>query len=62
LIKRFPIRGERLRADFRAEAFNVFNHANFANPTLSENSAAFGRILTATVNPRIMQLALKLSF
>jgi hypothetical protein len=62
VIKKFPIYAERLHLDFRAEAFNLFNHANFSNPTLSENSASFGRILTTAVNPRIMQLALKLSF
>ena len=33
-----------------------------SNPTLSENSSSFGRILTTAVNPRVMQLALKLSF
>jgi len=62
VIKKFPLIAERTRLDFRAEAFNLLNHANFSNPTLSENSAAFGRILTTAVNPRVMQLALKLSF
>ena len=62
LIKRFPVIGERLHADLRGEAFNLLNHANFANPTLSENSPAFGRILTTTVNPRVIQVALKLTF
>jgi len=62
VIKRFPLAVERLRLEFRAEFFNILNHANFSNPTLSENSAAFGRILTTNVNPRVSQLALKLSF
>jgi hypothetical protein len=62
VIKNFPVYRERAKLQFRAEAFNLLNHANFANPTLSENSAAFGRILATSVNPRVMQLALKLSF
>ncbi len=62
VIKKFALFSERTRLDFRAEAFNFFNHANFSNPTLSENSASFGRILTTAVNPRVVQLALKLSF
>jgi hypothetical protein len=62
VIKKFPVMMERLHFDFRAEAFNLLNHANFSNPTLSENSAAFGRILTTAVNPRVIQMALKLGF
>jgi hypothetical protein len=38
------------------------NHANFSNPSLSQTSSAFGRILTTNVNPRVFQLALKLAF
>jgi outer membrane receptor protein involved in Fe transport len=62
VIKRVPLIAERARLEFRAEFFNFLNHPNFANPTLSENSAAFGRILTTAVNPRVTQFALKLSF
>ena len=62
VIKRFPVKGERLHVDFRAEAFNILNHANFSNPQLAENSASFGRILTTSVNPRVLQFALKLAF
>jgi hypothetical protein len=32
LGKTFPIIGEKLRAKFRADAFNVLNHPNFQNP------------------------------
>ena len=47
---------------FRAEAFNVFNHAQFNNPAARTNSpSTFGVISTAR-DPRIMQLALKLEF
>jgi hypothetical protein len=61
LSKRFAMT-ERANLQFRAEAFNLLNHANFSNPTLSSTSAAFGRILTTSVNPRVLQLALKLAF
>ena len=64
VIKQFPIAGlgERTHLEFRAEFFNGFNHANFSNPSLSESSSAFGRILTTAVNPRVIQFALKFSF
>jgi hypothetical protein len=62
VIKRFALPSERMHLDFRAEFFNFFNHPNFSNPTLSENSASFGRILTTSVNPRVAQLALKFGF
>jgi len=48
---------------FRAEAFNVFNHTNFADPsTTSINSPTFGQI-TAQANPsRVMQFSLRYDF
>ena len=67
---------ERVKIEFRAEFFNLFNHANFLNPgvvnegdgTLAGvapgtniNSSQFGQI-TGTYDPRIIQLALRLSF
>jgi Carboxypeptidase regulatory-like domain len=60
LIKTTPIT-ERLRAEFRFEAFNLFNHANFGNPTATLTSGNFGKILGAS-NPRVIQFAMKLSF
>jgi hypothetical protein len=52
---------ERQRLQFRAEAFNLFNHANLGSPGTSLNSPSFGVISTAS-DPRIVQLALKLIF
>ncbi len=49
---------------FRAEAFNVFNHAQFDNPSGNFNNPGqngFGHV-TAARDPRIMQMALKLLF
>jgi hypothetical protein len=61
---------ERLGAEFRVEAFNVFNHTEFANPDLNINSGTFGQITTTDFGTgqnlvhteRILQLALRLSF
>lgn len=60
----FPIgRGARYDLMFRAEAFNVFNTSQFANPdTAYSDGAAFGQITATSVAPRIGQLALKLNF
>jgi hypothetical protein len=47
---------------FRAEFFNTFNHPQFSNPATGVTAATFGRITTTSVNPRIIQFALKYSF
>ena len=52
---------ERLSVEFRAEFFNVFNHAQFINPTGNINSSTFGMVNSAR-DPRIGQLALKMLF
>jgi hypothetical protein len=46
---------------FRVEAFNLFNHAQFYNPSGEINSSTFG-VVTSARDPRIMQLGLKFGF
>ena len=52
---------EAQRIDFRAEAFNLFNHARLGSPVTAMNSPAYGQILSAR-DPRIVQLAVKYVF
>jgi hypothetical protein len=47
--------------EFRAEAKNVLNHANFGNPSGNLGSGQFGRIQSAGPG-RVMQFALKYLF
>ena len=54
------IKGSKL--ELRAEFFNAFNHPQFGLPDLSVTNAAFGRISSTSVNPRLIQFALKYSF
>jgi hypothetical protein len=60
LVKSIPVR-ERLQFQLRAEFFNFFNRVNFNNPTSSVSSGGFDSI-RGTGDPRIGQLALKLTF
>ena len=60
LVRTFALHGD-VRLQFRAEAFNIANHANFGLPVADLNSANFGRILSAGP-PRLLQFALKLTF
>jgi hypothetical protein len=60
LFKNFRVR-ERADVQFRAEFFNILNHANFNNPSASVTAGAFGSI-TSAADPRIGQLAIKVLF
>ena len=53
---------ENATLQFRAEFFNAFNHPQFANPTANAVSATFGQITSSSVNPRLIQFALKYAF
>jgi hypothetical protein len=60
LGKTFPL-NDRLRAEFRAEAFNVTNTPPLGNPNASFGNPAFGSI-TSALDPRVFELVLKLHF
>jgi hypothetical protein len=49
---------------FRSEFFNAFNHPQFGPSPVSNdvNNSSFGLINTASVNPRLIQFALKYVF
>ncbi len=59
-VKDIPL-SERWHTEFRGEAFNLFNHANFNAPVSTVTNVNYGKILTAG-DPRVLQLALKLTF
>ena len=61
VAKKTAIFRERLNAEFRVEFFNILNHAEFELPTLNIEDPSFGQI-TSTYDPRIIQLALRLTF
>lgn len=61
VIKFIPI-NERFRGEVRAEFFNVFNWVNYANPVNNIAVASFGRIISASTGPRVVQFAFKLNF
>ena len=52
---------ERTAVEFRAEFFNIFNHAQFNNPSGNFASGNFG-VVTSARAPRIGQLSLKFVF
>jgi hypothetical protein len=61
LSRFFPIT-EALKLDFRIEAFNVLNHADFSTPSGNISSSTFGQITSTAYGARIFQGALKFIF
>jgi len=64
VVKHFALPWENAGLDFRAEMFNLFNHAQFAMPVNDRNlaGAGFGSVTNTVNNPRLVQFALKLTF
>jgi len=61
LFRDIPIY-ERFKFQFRAEAFNLFNHPNLANPVGNLGGGGFNTITSTTGTNRVIQLAGKVSF
>jgi len=53
--------GDKADVELRADAFNLFNNAQFSNPDTNIGDPNFGQI-SNTADPRIIQLALHLKF
>jgi hypothetical protein len=64
VAKNFPLYGERYLLQFRADAFNVFNHTNFGLPNPTLTSPNFGQLTSEVgVDPsRVMQFSLRFEF
>jgi hypothetical protein len=64
VFKDFPIK-ERMKVQFRAEMFNIFNHPNFSNPNTTFNASptsSFGNITSTTTDNRDIQFGAKFIF
>jgi hypothetical protein len=70
LIKNFKLT-ERQNLRFTTDFFNLWNHANFANPTVTDvetinlanpASSPFGKITSMVGTPRLIQFSLRYSF
>jgi hypothetical protein len=61
-IKDFALPWHEAGLNFRAEFFNLFNHPEYGMPINDINAPGFGAVNSTVNNPRLVQLALKLSF
>lgn len=61
LFRQFSVT-ERVNLQFRAEAFNLPNHAQFDNPGANISGANFGSITSAPPSERQIRLGLRLGF
>ena len=65
VVKNFPLFSEKYKLQFRADAFNAFNHTNFGQPnTLISSASNFG-VITDQVGQepaRVLQFALRFQF
>jgi len=69
LLKTFQLT-ERQNLRFTADFFNIWNHANFANPAVTDieaylaspSNSAFGKIVQTVGTPRLIQFSLRWAF
>ena len=61
LFKNFVIK-DQTRFEFRAEAFNIFNHPQFGLPNANIGNAQVGTITGTVGNPRQLQMGLRFQF
>jgi hypothetical protein len=69
LVKNFPVKGEKRYFSLRWEAYNTFNHTQFASintaarfqPNGQQVNALFGEVVS-TRTPRVMQGSLRFTF
>lgn len=61
LFKTVAIR-ERVKAQFRFEAFNATNTVEFANPNTTLTNSSFGLITSQVNHPRLLQLGVRVTF
>lgn len=63
IFRQFPLWGESRRLEFRAEAFNLFNHVVFGQPGNDiSNLSTFGKVTSAGNTARQLQFGAKLIF
>ena len=69
--KKFPLRGERIFLEYRADFFNMLNHTNFGlvSGNFTMSNSQFGLLgRTSAFNggntggPRVIQMTLRLQF
>jgi len=62
VIKQFALPWENMGLNFRAEFFNLFNHAQFGLPLNVVGGPGFGQVTSTVNNARNIQIGLKLTF
>jgi hypothetical protein len=68
ISKNFPLWSEKYKIQFRAEAYNAFNHVNFTLPSsININATNFGQItstssISGDQSARVLQFALRFEF
>jgi len=64
ILKTFQLT-ERTNLRFATDFFNIWNHANFANPSINDVETIggpFGKIFSTVGTPRLIQFSLRLAF